>query len=50
MEETGNNGTQEGIRQLRRQLEERMVDLGFSAEEREILLNMQPPKRASYLK
>jgi hypothetical protein len=44
LEETGNNGTQEGIRQLRRQLEDRMIELGFSAEEREILLNMQPYK------
>ena len=43
MEATGSNGS-EDIRQLRRQLEERMIEIGFSAEEREILLNMQPYK------
>ena len=36
MEETNSNiNSQEGIRELRRQLEERMVELGFSEEERE---------------
>ena len=44
MEETGSNGSQEEIRQLRRQLEDRMIELGFSAEERGILINMQPYK------
>ena len=45
LEETNSNiNSQEGIRELRRQLEERMVELGFSEEEREILLNMQPYK------
>lgn len=41
---TGGRTSQSDIRELRRQLEERMVALGYSAEEREILLNMQPYK------
>lgn len=48
MEEQKDNNkgrtSQQDIRELRRQLEDRMVSLGYSAEEREILLNMQPYK------
>ncbi len=36
--------SKEDIRELRRQLEDRMVALGFSPEERDILFTMQPWK------
>lgn len=46
MEEEKNNGigSQEDIRALRRQMEDRMVAQGYSAEEIEILLHIQPYK------
>ena len=42
--EKGDRSSKEDIRELRRQLEDRMVALGFSAEERNILFTMQPWK------
>lgn len=41
---TGDRTSKEDIRELRRQLEDRMVTLGFSTEERDILFTMQPWK------
>ncbi|MCL5790398.1 MAG: hypothetical protein M1375_00280 [Candidatus Thermoplasmatota archaeon] len=42
--QTGDRTSKEDIRELRRQLEDRMVALGFTPEEREILFTMQPWK------
>jgi hypothetical protein len=42
--QTGDRTSKEDIRELRRQLEDRMVTLGFSTEERDILFTMQPWK------
>ena len=42
--QTGDRTSKEDIRELRRQLEDRMVALGFSTEERDILFTMQPWK------
>ena len=46
MAEENNKGTAsyEDVRELRRQMEDRMIEEGYSEEEREILLNMQPYK------
>ena len=41
---TGDRTSKEDIRELRRQLEDRMVTLGFSTAERDILFTMQPWK------
>lgn len=42
--ETRERSSKEDIRELRRQQEDRMISLGFSAEERQILFQMQPWK------
>ena len=42
--ESKDRSSKEDIRELRRQLEDRMITLGFSAEERDILFSMQPWK------
>ena len=42
--QSGDRTSKEDIRELRRQLEDRMVTLGFSTEERDILFTMQPWK------
>ena len=42
--ESKDRSSKEDIREMRRQLEDRMITLGFSAEERDILFSMQPWK------